>query len=524
MYVSQKHKTLVIQPKETAHIAAAIADSKVSDKDPRKIFVKHTLDNVTVLRQLGYKKTPSPVLYEYSWPGDKVPYKHQFATVSFLTAAPRAFVLSGIGSGKTAAALWSADYLMGESRVQKCLIISPLSTLERVWGDAIFTGLFHRKAAVLHGTATKRLKLFNDPKFDFYIINPDGFGIIADAFKVRPDVNCVIIDESSSLRNIGINRFRVIRNCIRANPPDYLWMMTATPTPNAPTDAWGQAAVMGDTKGYTSSGFKEVTMVKRSMFRWEPRPQSEKFVQKLLSPAVRFRTSDCIDLPPTIYHTRQAELSPQQKVLIKKMLDTFAVEMHSGVITAVNEADKQNKILQLITGFVYKTTATKEERNAEHVDVGDRLKILMEIVEEQIEGKAIIFVPYTELVHILSGHLVEAGYTVEVVDGKTSANKRNQVFKDFQDAADPRIIVAHPRTMSHGLTLTAAATIIWYAPYASNEIYEQANGRIVRPSQVRTTNIFHIEASSFERRLYRRLKDRQTLQGSLLEYIQSKEM
>jgi SNF2 family DNA or RNA helicase len=76
--------------------------------------------------------------------------------------------------------------------------------------------------------------------------------------------------------------------------------------------------------------------------------------------------------------------------------------------------------------------------------------------------------------------------------------------------------------MSHGLTLTAATTIVWYAPVHSNEIYEQACARVRRPGQTKTTVIAHIAGSDIERRVYKRLQDKQSMQGILLEMMKDR--
>lgn len=516
MYISKKYKTIVLQPAIPETILAAIPGAVRSEKDSSKVLIHHTVENVQILRNLGYKRMSSPVLYEYKWPGRHTPYRHQLATTSFLTASKKGFVFNGIGAGKTHSALWASDYLMTKGLVRKVLIISPLSTLERVWMDTIFVDFFHRKAAVLHGSAKRRMDLFMDPQYDFYIINPDGFGIISQAFKERKDVNNVILDEAAGYRNISTTRFKLMRSCLKANPPDFLWMMTGTPTPSAPTDAWGQAALMGTTNGATYTGFKDLTMLKVGMFKLIPRAGCEEHVQRILSPAVRYRTEDCIDLPPTVYQTREVELSRDQARMYKEMLNQFSVEVGGGYVNAVNEADKQNKLLQILCGFIY------GHDESTRIEAGPRLKIVTELLEE-IDGKIIIYVPYIELISILREE-IEKHATIEVVTGETSKNRRNDIFSAFQNDAAPRVLLAHPKTMAHGLTLTAAATILWYAPYPSNEIYEQANGRIVRPSQTRTTNIIHVEGTTLERKIYSRLKDRQALQGSLLELIQKKEM
>jgi SNF2 family DNA or RNA helicase len=78
--------------------------------------------------------------------------------------------------------------------------------------------------------------------------------------------------------------------------------------------------------------------------------------------------------------------------------------------------------------------------------------------------------------------------------------------------------------MSHGLTLTAADTIIWYAPTESLETYEQGNARIIRPGQKRKTRVAHLFGTSVERVTYNRLKARAKMQGCLLEMFHSQEL
>jgi len=74
--------------------------------------------------------------------------------------------------------------------------------------------------------------------------------------------------------------------------------------------------------------------------------------------------------------------------------------------------------------------------------------------------------------------------------------------------------------MAHGLTLTAASTIVWYGPITSNEQYVQANGRIERIGKHHTSNVVHIEGTELERKMYQKLKLKQKLQGLLLDLIQ----
>lgn len=157
------------------------------------------------------------------------------------------------------------------------------------------------------------------------------------------------------------------------------------------------------------------------------------------------------------------------------------------------------------------------------IPVGPRMDVVKEIIDEA-EGKVIVFVPLTgalnKVAKELDAHLSQGKKSfgaVEIVDGSVSKGKRDQVFQDFQKSQYPRVIVAHAASMSHGLTLTEANTIIWYAPLCSADIYEQANARIVRPGQTRSTLIVHIEGSEVERRIYNRLKNKSKVQNVLLD-------
>ena len=76
------------------------------------------LDEVRVLKNLGVRRVPSPILRSYKWPGKYTPFAHQKETSAFLTLNKRAFVFSEPGTAKTVSALWAADYLMSTTRTQ----------------------------------------------------------------------------------------------------------------------------------------------------------------------------------------------------------------------------------------------------------------------------------------------------------------------------------------------------------------------------------------------------------------------
>ena len=512
MLVVEKAKTLALKLNNPNRVLDSIPTAKtVEVRGVPLVLTPHSLDEVRVLRNLGIN-APSPILHYYNWCGQYTPYEHQRQTAAFLTLHPRGLVLNEIGTGKTQSSLWAADYLMKIGAVKKVLILSPLSTLERVWGDAIFTGFHHRKFVVLHGTAERRKKLLNT-EADFYIINHDGFPIISEQAHGKFDL--IIVDEAAVLRNPSTQRFKVFRKWMDNNNSTRLWLMTGTPTPNDPTDAWALAKLVNSpycTKTFTS--FREQVMMKIAQWKFVPRPEAVDIVKHILQPAVRYTREECFDLPDTVIQTRQVELTAEQKKHYTQMLRHFVTEMsQEGTITAVNEAVKIQKLVQIACGVAY----GDDGRNIE-LDCTPRINLVKEVIEEAGE-KVIVFVPLTGTLHMLEKELSKH-WTVGVVNGEVSSTKRNKIFQDFQESKEPHVLIAHPATMAHGLTLTVASTIVWYGPVTSNEQYVQANGRIERIGKRHTSNVIHIEATDLEYKMYERLKNKQKLQGLLLDLIQ----
>ena len=511
MLVITKAKALALKLTTPARVLECIPNARQVTVGGRTFTaVPHNLDAVRVLRNLGIK-APAPILHYYDWPGNFTPYEHQRLTSAFLTIHNRALVLSEIGTGKTQSALWAADYLIATGAVKRVLIVSPLSTLERVWGDAIFKEFPHRKAVVLYGTAKRRLALM-DAKADFYVVNHDGFGIISD--KATGMFDLVIVDEAAVLRNPSTERFKLLRNWMGNNLRTRLWLMTGTPTPNAPTDAWALARLV-ESPGLakTFGRFRDQVMEKFGQYTYVPRRDSLNTVKQVLQPSVRYTRDECFDLPTTVFQTRGVSMTTEQKGHYEKMLKHLVTDMAGGTqISAANEAIKMQKLVQIACGVAYNDRGESVE-----LACGPRVSAVLDVIGE-VGGKVIVFVPLTGVLHMLERELSKR-YTVGVVNGAVSSKKRNVIFYAFQHQAKPDIIVAHPGTMAHGLTLTAASTIIWFGPITSNEQYVQANGRIERIGKHHVSNVVHIEATPLERKMYERLKSRQKLQGLLLDMI-----
>lgn len=514
MLVRTDKRALILRLRNPSRVTTPIPTAKlVTHNGLTYVAVPHRPDEVKVLRNLGFN-APDPMTYYYKWPGRFKPFQAQIETANFLSMHDRAFCLNSMGLGKTVTALWSYDYMRDARMVKKVLVVCPLSTMERTWADEIFKTFPHLDTAVLYGSRERRKKLLKQDAH-IYIINTDGLKTIVDDLKDRPDIDLIVVDEIAMFRNASTDRWKTLNTICNKQTPRRIWALTGAPTPHEPTDAWAQCRIVcptnPDVPKYFGQ-FRDSVMKQITSFKWVPRQDAVETVKKVMQPAVRFALDDCIDLPEQTFLTRDVEMTPEQKIAYKAMLEKLMMEYQGGEVLAVNEAVKANKLVQIACGVAY-------GKDGEHINIPSkpRIDVLKELIESS-EGKVLVFVPLTGVLEHVVREL-ENEWTVAKIHGGTPKAERDQIFGDFQKTTDPHVIVANPATMSHGLTLTAATTIVWYAPIHSNDIYEQACARVRRPGQTRTTVIAHIAGSDIERRIYSRLQRKQKLQGSLLEIM-----
>jgi len=439
-------------------------------------------------------------MQEYTWPRPMgfEPFDHQRKTASFLVANHRAFCFNEQGTGKTASVIWAADQLMNAGIVKRVLIVCPLSIMQSAWQADLFKFAVHRSVDVAYGDAKKRARIVQS-KAQFVIINYDGLTTIADELLNNDCFDLIVIDEANAYKNVQTKRWKLMHKLVK--PSTRLWLLTGTPASQSPLDAYGLGRLCAPQKAPRFFGdFRESVMQQVSMYRWLPKPNAEQIVFDMLQPAIRFTKDECLDLPEVMYTSRYAPLTPSQRKYYKELKDQMLLEAAGEEISSVNAAAKMNKLLQISCGAVYSDSGAVVE-----FDVSDRLKAIREVIDEA-SHKVLIFVPFKHTITMLHDYLNKEGITCEVINGDVPVQTRTRIFKNFQETKDPRVLVIQPQAASHGVTLTAANVVIWYAPVTSTETYLQANARINRPGQRNTMTVVHIEGSPIERKLYAMLQ------------------
>jgi SNF2 family DNA or RNA helicase len=515
--VSQKHRVFCLPYDQALMNVVPGAKQFYHPEQGPTIILPHQNDIVKLARNLGYR-VPAPILNRYDWNGHigkEHPFKTQKITAAMLTMNRRAYVLSQMGTGKTRAALHAINWLMLDGEVTRALIVAPLSTLWIVWDAEVLRYFNHLSVGVLYGDRTERAAKLAE-QHDIYVINPDGLNAVLPQLLVRRDINCVVLDELGMYRTHGTDRWGNVAKLVAGRK--YVWGLTGSPTPNEPADAWAQCKLLTphSVPAHFRS-FKRHTMRQISQFKWIPKDDANDLVYAAMQPGIRFKRDDCVELPPVSYQERKVKLSDQQARVYKLMMTKLRVAFTNGEVTAANEGVLFSKLLQISAGWVYTS-----DKQIVGLDNKDRLDQLLEIIDEA-DGKIIVFNEFVHAAMNLYQTLQGQRISCALVTGQTSSSDRNRVFNEFQNSSFPRVLVAHPKCMAHGLTLTSANVIAWFTPTTSNETYEQACARITRPGQTRKQLIIHLTGTPVEAKLYRRLRQRQSLQGALLELFEEQE-
>lgn len=451
---------------------------------------------------------PSPMLRDYKWPGIYQPFDHQKSTASFLSLRDRAFCFNEAGTGKTSAAIWAADYLMSLKAVRRVLVICPLSIMFSAWQQDIFNTAMHRTCAVAYGNAKKRAKIISD-NYDFIIINYDGVNIVKEEIQ-KNNFDLIIVDEANSYKSASTKRWRTLAKIIK--PSTKLWMMTGTPASQSPLDAFGLARMISPHRvPKFMNAWRDKVMVQMSRFKWVPRVYAQTEVFKALQPAIRYTKKECLDLPDVVYQTRLVPLTPQVVMYYKKLKSQMLVEAAGEKISAVNAAASLTKLLQISGGAVY-----TDKKDVVEFDVSPRLNALQEVLDET-NNKVIVFVPYSHTIEVVKKFLDSAHVSNAVIQGSVSAKERGSIINNFQRNKDPHVLIIQPQAAAHGVTLTAADTVVFWSPVMSVEVYLQCIARIDRVGQKNSMTVVHLEGSDVEHKMYSMLRSKVSSHQSLVE-------
>jgi SNF2 family DNA or RNA helicase len=140
-------------------------------------------------------------------------------------------------------------------------------------------------------------------------------------------------------------------------------------------------------------------------------------------------------------------------------------------------------------------------------DCKPRLNELLDIINDT-DRKVIVFVPFKHSIEKIKEFLNAEKIDSVVIDGSVSLNARTEAFAQFQKVdSSVRVAIIQPQAAAHGVTLTAADTVVFWGPVSSVETYVQCIARADRVGQdSNKVTVVHLQSSDVERKLYKQLQ------------------
>lgn len=480
------------------------------------VAVPWTYEDSAWLTAMGYPSiSPMPLQYDFPCPPNWTAMRHQIRIADFLIRNRRGYCLAGTGTGKTASVLWAVDYLWQLGHIKRVLVCCPLSVMLDAWGPTVPKLFFTRHAvATIRGAPEKKRRLATSDTF-IHVINPDALeGVHTELMNNNYDA--IVIDESTMIKNKQTNRWALMKPLV--DKATWAWQLTGTPCPQGPLDAYGQLAMFNrfevvDGRHMSFRYWQIATQIQLNKFKWVNKHDWQQTVARYMWPAIRINTRDCIDLPPRTDNRRWIALTKYQEAAIKALIKDQNIRLGGKEVTAPNRAVLMNKLAQICCGAVL-------DKDGEPVELQPTRRLEeCNYIMGQAEGKVLIFVPFRAAVQTVAEYLRKQGWKVATVDGSTPVGQRQAIFDKLQVPGREDIdgLVAVPQCMSHGVTLTEADNVIWYAPAPSNEVYLQANARMERNGQCRSMTVTELWSHPREKELYDVIAGREKGQLTLLD-------
>lgn len=444
-------------------------------------------------------------------------FDHQKKSVAFMLKHERVLDASDPGTGKTRVQI----ELFAQRRKAggRCaLVIAPKSLLKSAWENDFAKFAPGLRCSVAQ--ARNRKQAFAIPA-DVYITNVDATKWLAEqgpAFFARFDT--LIIDELSMFKHHTAQRSKAL-NKIKGHFK-FRYGLTGTPNSNGIADIWHQVFVLDDGEhlGRNFYKFRSMTQVPQqqgpsaNMLKWIDREGAEEAVGEMIKDmTVRHKFEECFDIPANFETEVPFFMQDGHRTLYNNFKRDALVMLKSGdMISALNAAAVANKLLQIASGASY----TGEDGKYALVNE-DRYELIADLCEQR--KHTVVFFHWKHQRDCLMKALEKRGLTYACIDGSVNDQDRFEAVQDFQGGFY-RVILAHPASAAHGITLTKGTTTIWASPTYNLEHWLQGNRRIYRAGQTQKTETISIIAKgTIEEIVQSRLADKNVKQINLLKLL-----
>lgn len=408
-----------------------------------------------------------------------------------------------MGTGKTKVLLDNAAYLFNKGQIQGLLVVAPKGvfhnwTYEQIPEHmAIPYTLLEWSSTVRNEKEMYRFFKADPKRLVILVMNIEtlstgrGRYVARDFLKSMPRT-MMAVDESTTIKSLSSSRTDVAIQLGRI--AKYRRLLSGDPMDRSPDDIYGQSQFFGPQYlGFTSLyAFRaQYCLVKTEkkrdsegkVVREYPVIMGYKNLDELRAKVKTFSTrvlkSECLDLPPKVYVTREVILTEEQIRMLRSIKkEAIAYLANQQVVTAPMVITRLVKMHQIVNGFI------KDDFGQYHDIVSNKYSELMSCIEET-SGKILIWCRYRRNVEKIM-ELIQKTYgsrSFVHYYGGTIGDERPEMVRKFKENDDCRFFIGNPAVGKYGLTLTQSSTSIYFSNSFKLEDRAQSEDRIHRIGQ-----------------------------------------
>jgi SNF2 family DNA or RNA helicase len=460
---------------------------------------------------------PYPVInYQFK----TTPFDYQIKGFNAIFQRDFLILADEMGLGKSLQVITAIDAKKQAGMLKRGVIVCKASLLYN-WRDEVEKHS-NLKAVVITGTPTQRAKLFSDLKYSddwtFLIISYETFRISIKTLDLMDNLiglDFIVIDEAQKIKNPQSQIGRVMHEI----PFKYKYLLTGTPLPNTPLEAynylklggkinmnWWQFrhryAIMGGYAGKEVVGYKNIKELKDLIH------------QNMLR---RLKKDKLKELPDIMFNTITIEMNKGQRALYEAVKKEILEDLQDTTLQSIPTALAKLTRLQQVTDAPELIGSKEKSVKLEALD-----ELLEDIIDEGGK-KAIIFSRFRTMVEIVYNrykkynpamiygdidsqgkprHIAEKIVTEKypravgeerekLIQNLMTSDRQKEVYK-FQNDNSCKLFIGCAPACREGLTLTAASYVIFIDTEWSPSYVQQAYSRAYRIGQKDCVNVYYL--------------------------------
>jgi SNF2 family DNA or RNA helicase len=453
----------------------------------------------------------------------------EFQVKGFNCLVDRRFLIlaDDAGLGKTWQVGNAIEAMKKQGRVKHGIVLVKASLLYN-WRKELHMHT-HERAVVVAGTQKKRHKLYSD-----LILKDDWTFMIMSYETYREDtMNVQWLDNMRKLDFCIMDEAHKIKNSqselgdkIHAVPFTYRYVLTATPLPNSPLEAFNYlkfGKVLPEEIDWWIAFKNHFAIWGGSMNREVLAYQNIKELKSMIQENMlrRLKKDKLKDLPAATFKTIPIPMLPAQRKLYDAVVKEIMADLKDTALTKIPSALTKLLRLQQVTDSP--ALIGDEKTKSAKLDALDDL--LDELIDSG-EKKVIVFSRFREMTEVLKERY--ARYNPAIIHGDVDANgkselaatrhlrnthpeyttldseqrrrlidaftqsERQQMVAKFQEDDSCRLFIGCAPACREGLTLTAATHVVFLDCEWSPAYVEQAFSRAHRIGQKDAVTVYYL--------------------------------